>query len=1321
MDKYPSYNGKDVIIGILDTGVDPGAIGLSNLPPSSDGTGKGSSAERKLIHVADCTGSGDISMNVSTVAVKGKDGWVIEKNIFGDGKVILNKDLELKPFPLSDQDEENNEDDSKDKKDKEDKSADADSAKDGKKDDKDAIKMPVRLGYKRLYELFPNKLTNRVKNHYKKEFETKNNIHAVELHHQLAAFNGKYKAGELTQDQLREKEDIVAKLDLLEGKSKLGDTDPLKEDLGPLCQVILFYDGEDYRVLVDVTGSDSGTDSDLSSVPVKDAMTDFYKEGQYKTFGHVDMCNYAVNIYQGGKVVSVVVDAGAHGSHVAGITARYHNEQKDSDNDSDVIDEEPNGVAPGAKLISLKIGDSRLGGMETGCALTRAMIEAVKHKCDVINLSYGEGCAFPDTGRFVKLAEELVHKHGIVFVSSAGNNGPALTTVGAPGGTSTEIIGVAAYVSPSMMKAEYCAPKDDNEGTTYTWSSVGPTADGAQGVDIMAPGAAITCVPNWCLQRNQLMNGTSMSSPNAAGCIALLLSAAKAEGIKVTPARLRRALMNCAEKKEGLSNLQQGAGMINVDKTWDYLKKFKDDPFGDINFKVRIIGRPGHRRGVYIRQPEETLVKQTFSADINPVFGTEDDADAHLQQKRIEFEMKTALEASAPWIEVPEFFMLMHNGRSFKFTVDPTKLEPGVHTANIMGYDVNKKDAGPRFSVPVTVVKTLDKSPSISLGSLEFESNEVKRFFLDVPENASWMDVTVKDSREPSKDENSARLMVLHTIQLLPQNAYRDAQVQKYLNLLPSQEIVTSIPVHPGITCELDLARYWSAQGSTNMKVGIEFRGVSASPDDLTMVSGGDGVRTRLYSALSNQYIKPAAKLTKWKTPLIPTKSSISPCDERDILPARNTQIHQLVLTYEFEQKEKGSFVARAPALQGYIYESAFESQIILAFDEDKNYLGVFDSWPDEVSAPKGKVTMRMQVRHDDIKKLELLKDTSIWIERKLSSAIALSPYSSHSAMVSDGPTMKRQTLRKGTSTAVFFKDPPSSKLPSECKSGDILTGSATFEDDANSSPGIGHNPDGTKIKYVVGAKVKSNDKEEKAKTPEVPDKRTVDEKVEEEIRSIKVAQLKKIMDKDENSEEIEEFYKKLLSEYPDHIPLLMTALKYYDSKDKRSDRLEKVIDTADLIISKTDEKEIAAHFGMKHDEEDAESAKERKDMTEKKSFLIEALARKAHAHVGDEDKFNDTLKVLSKWEDIEKNKKYAVLSMEKYKTAKRFGLILKLLNSLLEKNGDDTKDGIYPMKKDEIIKERSKVLKSLNYTELAERDDSWTRASSALKDFALF
>ena len=127
--------------------------------------------------------------------------------------------------------------------------------------------------------------------------------------------------------------------------------------------------------------------------------------------------------------------------------------------------------------------------------------------------------------------------------------------------------------------------------------------------------------------------------------------------------------------------------------------------------------------------------------------------------------------------------------------------------------------------------------------------------------------------------------------------------------------------------------------------------------------------------------------------------------------------------------------------------------------------------------------------------------------------------------------------------------------------------------------------------------------------------------------------------------------------------------------------------------------------------------------MEEKKSALIEALARKAHAKVtsDDKDQFSDALKHLSKWEDIEKNKKYAILSLKKYEIAKRYGLMLKLLNSLLEKKGEETKDGIYPMTRDDIIKERAAVLKTLDYTQLAERNDSWTRLSTALKDFALF
>jgi len=104
-----------------------------------------------------------------------------------------------------------------------------------------------------------------------------------------------------------------------------------------------------------------------------------------------DFLSISVNVHDEGNVLEVVGMCSPHGTHVSSIASGNH-----SSRDVD-------GVAPNAKIVSMTIGDGRLGSMETGTALVRAMTKVMElcregRRIDVINMSYGEHANWSNSG-----------------------------------------------------------------------------------------------------------------------------------------------------------------------------------------------------------------------------------------------------------------------------------------------------------------------------------------------------------------------------------------------------------------------------------------------------------------------------------------------------------------------------------------------------------------------------------------------------------------------------------------------------------------------------------------------------------------------------------------------------------------------------------------------------------------------------------------------------------------------------------------------------------------------------------------------------------
>ena len=63
-------------------------------------------------------------------------------------------------------------------------------------------------------------------------------------------------------------------------------------------------------------------------------------------------------------------------------------------------------------------------------------------------MSYGEYSHWSNTGRVGDLMHEVINKYGVVWVASAGNNGPALCTVGTPPDIATNSVIGKLFIFP---------------------------------------------------------------------------------------------------------------------------------------------------------------------------------------------------------------------------------------------------------------------------------------------------------------------------------------------------------------------------------------------------------------------------------------------------------------------------------------------------------------------------------------------------------------------------------------------------------------------------------------------------------------------------------------------------------------------------------------------------------------------------------------------------------------------------------------------------------------------------------------------------------
>jgi Subtilase family len=251
------------------------------------------------------------------------------------------------------------------------------------------------------------------------------------------------------------------------------------------------------------------------------------------------------------------------------------------------------GMAPNSRLLFMRSGDLMSEQIE---GVWKA---AARPDVDVITTSTMMGGeSFPSEARTVPMLfyDRISEVTGKPIVAFAGNWGLPFEEGYNRGRL---VIGVGAYISDAQMRIfihSKEALKVPFPDYVASFSSSGPSADGSLSTDILAPALGIAgsdcgsdhyATPAAQAQVGvsyrlppcyAVSGGTSTATPRAAGALALLLSAAKQEHLRVTPEQIKNALIVSARFLPNQPAFRQGPGLLQVEEAWKALKEAARKP-----------------------------------------------------------------------------------------------------------------------------------------------------------------------------------------------------------------------------------------------------------------------------------------------------------------------------------------------------------------------------------------------------------------------------------------------------------------------------------------------------------------------------------------------------------------------------------------------------------------------------------------------------------------------------------------------------------------------------------------------------------------------